>query len=243
MKHYSPAMSFGSDVAAGYRVARRGDEDAAVAFLAGLAGNGTALELAIGAGRIAIPLVRRGVRLNGIDISQAMIDELKSLPDGDRIDVVLGDFADVPVSGTYRLVYIVWNSFFNLLTQDDQIRCFENVAKHLDDQGSFVIEAFVPGFLHRLRNDQYVEAESIETDEVKLDVLRHDPATQTIEESHVTFSSGGVRLNPVVQRYAWPSELDLMARLAGLELKERWGGFGREPFIAKSELHVSVYGH
>ena len=144
--------------------------------------------------------------------------------------------------GTYRLIFVVWNTLFNLLTQEDQVRCFENVADHLTDDGSFVVEAFVPAFLYRLRNDQYVDAEAIRVDEVRLDVLRHDMATQMIEESHVSLSSAGVRLNPVVQRYAWPSELDLMARIAGLRLKDRWGGWNREPFNSTSSTHVSVYG-
>ena len=149
--------------------------------------------------------------------------------------------ADVGVPGSYALIYIVWNSLFNLLTQDEQLRCFQNVAKHLAPGGSFVVEAYVPSFLHRLRNDQYVEAESIEVDEVRLDVLRHDAARQTLEESHVSLSPTGIRLVPVVQRYAWPSELDLMARLAGLQLEARHGGWRGEPFDARSECHVSVY--
>ena len=140
------------------------------------------------------------------------------------------------------MIFVVWNTLFNLLTQDDQVRCFANVADHLTDDGTFVVEAFVPAFLYRLRNNQYVEAEAIQVDEVRLDVLRHDMATQRIEESHVSLSSAGVRLNPVVQRYAWPSELDLMARLAGLRLKDRWGGWNREPFSSTSSIHISVYG-
>jgi hypothetical protein len=137
---------------------------------------------------------------------------------------------------------VVFNTLFNLLTQEAQVRCFENVAAHLAKDGSFVIEAYVPAFLYRLRNNQYVDAEAIEVDEVRLDLLRHDPATQMIDESHVSLSLAGVRLNPVVQRYAWPSELDLMARIAGLRRKERWGGWNREPFDSNSNVHISVYG-
>jgi len=242
MKGYEPIMSFGKAVAETYRDVQRGDEDAAVAFLAELAGNGPALELAIGTGRIALPLAARGIRVDGIDISPAMIDEMRTKPGGDRISATVGNFADVPVQGTYRLVFVVWNTFFNLLTQDEQVRCFQNVADHLGDQGSFVIEAYVPAFLARLQNDQYVEAEAIQVDEVRLDVLRHDMATQMIDESHVSLSSDGIRTNPVVQRYAWPCELDLMARIAGLRLKDRWGGWNKDPFTSASGLHVSVYG-
>jgi len=242
MKGYRPQMSFGEDVAGVYRDIRRGDEEPAVAFLEQMARGGPALELAIGTGRIALPLAARGVRVDGIDISPAMIAHLRAQPGGDRIAVTQGDFADVPVAGAYRLIFVVWNTLFNLLTQEDQLRCFRNVAAHLDPEGSFVVEAYVPAFLHRLRNDQYVDAESVQVDEVRLDLLRHDAATQTIEESHVTLSRAGVRLNPVVQRYSWPSELDLMARIAGLSLKGRWGGWSREPFTSASEAHVSVYG-
>ena len=243
MDDYEPIASFGDDTAESYdALSRRGDEEATVALLEELAGEGPALELAIGTGRIAVPLAARGVRVDGIDLSQAMVDRLRAKPGGDQIPVTIGDFADVPVDGTYRLVFVVFNSLFNLLTQDDQVRCFENVAAHLDDGGRFVVEAFVPAFLTRLRNDQYVDAEAVGVDEVRLDVARHDPVTQRLEESHVSLSREGVRLNPVVCRYAWPSELDLMARLAGFRLEDRWGGWAREPFTAASDAHVSVYG-
>jgi SAM-dependent methyltransferase len=242
MKGYEPIMSFGEDVAEMYRDVQRGDEMAAVAFLEQLAGRGPVLELAIGTGRIALPLAARGICVDGVDISPAMIAQLRAKPGGDEIAVMVGDFADVPVPGTYRLVFVVWNTLFNLLTQDDQVRCFENVAAHLTDDGSFVVEAFVPAFLSQLRNDQYVDTEAIRLDEVRLDGLRHDRATQMIEESHVSLSPASVRLNPVVQRYAWPSELDLMARSAGLRLKDRWRGWNREPFNSTSSTHVSVYG-
>jgi len=242
MNGYKPIKSFDEEVARSDRDFVRGDEAEAVAFLEQLAGPGPALELGIGTGRIALPLAARGIRVDGIDLSPAMVDQLRTRLGGDRLAVTIGDLADVPVPGTYRLIFIIFNTLFNLLTQEDQIRCFENVAAHLTDDGLFVVEAIVPAFLYRLRDDQYVNAESIEVDEVRLDMLRHDPATQMLEESHVSLSQAGVRLNPVVQRYAWPSELDLMARIAGLRLKERWGGWNREPFSASSTVHVSEYG-
>ncbi len=219
-----------------------GDEAAAVAFLAQQARGGPALELAIGTGRIALPLAAQGIRVDGVDIAPAMVAELRTQAGGEALAITLGDFADVAVDGTYALIYIVWNTFFNLLTQDDQVRCFANVAAHLGEGGVFVIETYSPAFLYRLQNNQYVEAEGIEVDAVRLDVLRHDPVTQVIEESHVTLSPAGMRFNPVVQRYAWPSELDLMAQMAGLRLRERWGSWNREPFTGASSLHVSVYG-
>ena len=242
MKNYEPVMSFGEDVAERYDDLERGDEVATVTFLEELARGGPALELAIGTGRIALPLAAQGIRVDGIDLSSAMIAQLRAKPDGAQIEVTIGDFADVAVSGTYRLIYVVFNTLFNLLTQDEQVRCFENVAAHLTDDGSFVVEAFVPAFLHRLRDGQHVDAEAIEAGEVRLDVLRHDMATQMIEESHVSLSRAGVRLNPVVQRYAWPSELDLMARIARLRLKERWAGWNQELFTSTSSNVVSVFG-
>lgn len=241
MKDYEPIMSFGEDVAKTYDDEPRGDEDAAVAFLEKLADGGPALELAVGTGRIALPLAARGIRVDGVDISPAMVEQLRAKAGGDRISVTIGDFADVPVAGEYRLIYVVFNTLFNLLTQEDQVRCFENVAAHLTDGGSFVVEAGSPAFLYGLRDDQHVDAESVEVDAVRLDVLRHDPAKQMFDESHVSISRTGVRLDPIVQRYAWPAELDLMGRLAGLSLKERWDGWEREPFSGRGNV-VSVYG-
>jgi SAM-dependent methyltransferase len=241
MKDYEPIMSFGEDVARTYDDVQRGDEAETVVFLEKLAGGGPALELAVGTGRIALPLADRGIRVDGVDISPDMVARLRTKPGGDRISVTIGDFADVPVPGTYRLIYVVFNTLFNLLTQEDQVRCFQNVAAHLTGDGSFVIEAGSPAFLYGLRNDQHVDAESIEIDTVRLDVLRHDPAKQMLDESHVSISNSGVRLDPIVQRYAWPAELDLMARIAGLRLKERWDGWNREPFTNRHNV-VSVYG-
>jgi hypothetical protein len=242
VRGYDPLLSFLEDTAAVYDDHPRGDEAETVAFLARLAGGGPALELAIGTGRIALPLAERGIPVSGIDISQPMVDRLRQKPGGDRIPVTIGDFAAVPVEGRFRLIFVVYNTLFNLLTQDDQVRCFVNVAAHLEDDGLFVIEAFDPKFLVRLRDDQYVDAERIEVGEVRLDVGRHDPVTQTLDESHVVLSPAGVQVFPIVARYAWPSELDLMARIAGLRLHERWGGWQGEPYTAESRRHVSVYG-
>lgn len=243
MDNYEPGMSFGEDVARVYdKLTQRGDEDETVAYLEQLANGGPALELAIGTGRIALPLAERGIPVDGIDISEPMVAQLRAKPGGDRISVTIGDFADVAVDGVYKLIYVVFNTFHNLLTQDDQVRCFQNVAAHLAEDGVFLIEALLPGRYHRLRDHQYVDAEDVGVDYVRLDVARHDPVNQLLEESHVTLSAKGVHLNPIVTRYVWPSELDLMARLAGLRLKERYAGWKREPLIADSTRHVSVYG-
>jgi len=241
MKGYQPGMSFGPDEARKYRDLQRGDEAEAVSFIHGLAAGGPVLELGIGTGRIALPLAGAGIRVDGIELSPSMVAELHAKPGGDKLSVAVGDFSDVPVDGTYRVVYVVWNTFFNLLTQEAQVRCFRNVSRHLSAGGCFVIEAYVPSFLHQLQGQQYVRAEDLQVDEVSLDVLRHDAATQTLEESHVSLGPAGVRLNPVVQRYAWPAELDLMAQVTGMRLRERWGGWSRQPFDSHSRIHVSVF--
>jgi SAM-dependent methyltransferase len=242
MKNYKPEMSFDEESAARYDsdpdVTLRADTGATVAFLERLAGGGPALELAIGTGRVALPLAARGIRVDGVDFSPGMVARLRAKPGGDRLSVTMGNFADVPVEGSYHLIYIVFNTLFNLLTQDEQVRCFENVAAHLAEDGVFVVEAYVPC----VTRDQYVDAEAIEVDEVTLDVGRLDTATQMYYESHVALSREGVRLFPIVQRYAWPAELDLMARIAGLRLRERWGGWEREAFTGASRNCVSVYG-
>ena len=242
MKDYDPAKSFLGEAAEQYDRHARGDEEDAVAFLAELAGAGPALELAIGTGRIGLPLAARGVAVEGIDLSPDMVAQLRKKPGGEDIPVTIGDFSEVPVSGSYRLVYIVFNTFFNLLHQEEQVRCFENVAAHLADDGAFLIEARVPAHIHALPENQYVHAEEVGVDEVWLDVANYDPVTQRLEETHVRLGAGGVGLFPIVTRYCYPSELDLMARIAGLRLRERWGGWSREPFDARSILAVSVYG-
>ncbi|MDQ3956905.1 MAG: class I SAM-dependent methyltransferase [Actinomycetota bacterium] len=242
MEGYDPLTIFGPERAARYDETLRGDETETVTFLEQMADGGPALELAVGTGRIALPLAARGIRVDGIESSPAMIERLRAKPGGDAIPVTVGDMAGVPVSGSYPLVFLVYNTIFNLLTQEDQVRCFENVAAHLTDEGSFVVEAIVPSFLYRLRDDQYVDAEAIGVDEVWLDVGRHDPAAQRLDESHIRITQEGILLQPIVARYVWPSELDLMARIAGLRLKERWANWKREPFDSKSTAHVSVYG-
>ena len=218
----------------------REDTPATVAFLASLAGAGPTLELAVGTGRVALPLAARGLRVDGIEASPEMVDKLRAKPGGADMAVTIGDIADVPVEGSYPLVFLVFNTLFNLTTQDEQVRCFENVAAHLTDDGVFVVEAFVPDVS---RGDQYVTTQEVKIDEVSLDAFTHDAVAQRLDINHVTLTSGaGIRMYPVVLRYAWPSELDLMARIAGLRLKNRWAGWSHEPFTSTSTTHVSVYG-
>jgi hypothetical protein len=178
--------------------------------------------------------------VHGIDASTEMVARLRAKPGGDRIPVTIGDMADVAVDGQYPLVFVAFNSFFALLTQADQVRCFANVAPRLAANGVFVLEAFVPD-PGRFDRDQRTAVERLDGDEVNLEVSVHDRATQTVEARHLVLSSRGVEQYPLRIRYAWPSELDLMARLADLELSHRWAGWRGEPFTSASEGHVSVY--
>jgi SAM-dependent methyltransferase len=215
------------------------DPAAAIDFLAELAGSGPALELAIGTGRIALPLATRGVEIQGIDASAAMVAKLREKPGGTDIPVTMGDFADVPVEGRFPLVFVVFNTLFALLTQDDQRRCLRNVADHLTDDGVFVVEAFVPD-IARFDRGQRVDARRVEVGRAFLEVSRHDAGNQRVSSQLVVLEETGLRMFPVELRYVWPSELDLMAELAGLRLRERWGGWNREPFTGEL-THVSVY--
>jgi hypothetical protein len=239
MEGFDPATSFGPNVAVRYDSQLRGDEEAACHFLAEVAGQGPALEFAIGTGRIALPLSERGIGVAGIELSSDMVGQLRSKPGAATIDVTIGDMTSAVVPGRYSLVYLVFNTIFNLLTQDEQVRCFENAARHLDDEGAFVVETGVPSAW--TQQHQYVNPEWINTDNVGLDVCRYDPVTQVFEENHVRLSANGIEFMPIVHRLIWPAEMDLMARLAGLRLTDRWGGWAKEPFTADSAMHVSVY--
>lgn len=210
----------------------------ALARLAG--GRGPVLELAIGTGRIALPLAERGVEVHGVDVSEAMVARLRAKPGGERIPVTMGDFADVPVDGRYAVVFIAFNTFFALTTQDAQVLCFENVAARLVDDGLFVVEGFFPD-VARFDRTQRVGAINVELEEVQLEATRYEPLEQRITTQHIFLSASGIELAPVVLRYAWPSELDLMARLAGLRLRERWGDWDGRPPTAESGRLVSVY--
>ena len=209
--------------------------------LAELAGGGRALELAIGTGRVALPLKERGVEVHGIDISEAMVERLRGKVGGEDIPVAMGDFADVDVDGKFELIFIVFNTFFALTTQEDQVRCFHNVAAHLTDDGVFAMEGFVPD-LARFDRHQRVGVTRVTADALHLEASRHDPVRQTVDSQQALLEDGKpVRMYPVHIRYAFPSELDLMAQLAGLRLRDRWGGWNKEPFTSASPAHVSVY--
>ncbi len=216
------------------------ETEPAVAFLAELAGPGPVLELGIGTGRVALPLARRGLGVHGIDSSPQMVAQLKAKPGGPDIPVTMGNFADVAVDGKFNLIFVVFNTLFALLSQEDQVRCFAGVARHLDRGGVFVIEAFFPD-VARFDRGQRVSAMRVDIDGAYLDAATYNPVEQRISSQHIVLTGAGINLYPVQLRYAWPSELDLMARLAGLRLRERWGGWKREPFTVGSQKHVSVY--
>ena len=244
MKGFDPRTSFGKDVSERYDTDEtRGDEEETVAFLAGQAKGRPVLEFAVGTGRIALPLARAtGVRVDGIEQSPDMVDRMREKPDGDRIDVTMGDMSRVTTGRTYGLVYLVFNTIGNLLGQDDQVRCFQNAARHLDEDGVFVLECRIPTAPAR-PGHQFVDPEHIDAESVGLDICRYDPVTQILDENHVRISTSGIVLDPIRLRLAYPPEFDLMARLAGLRLRERWGGWESEPYTAASWRHISVYEH
>ncbi len=237
MDGFDPLQSFGPDVAARYDDEPRGDEDQTVEFLVEVAAGRAVCEFAIGTGRIAVPLAARGVDVCGIDQSPAMLDLLRERnPD---IPVVRGDMTTDAPAGSFGLIFLVFNTIGNVLTQEGQVAVFRNAASRLLDDGVFVIESATPWQM--FSRSQFVEAEYVGNDAVVLDVNRFDASTQLLSENHVTISAEGVRLGPIAQRLTTPAELDLMAQLAGLRLVDRWGGWLREPFTGDSRRHVSVW--
>jgi SAM-dependent methyltransferase len=235
---------FGEGVAASY------DDDAAdmydpavlapaVDFLAGLAGDGRALEFGVGTGRIALPLAERGVEVHGIDLSEAMLARLRAKPGADRVGLTLGDFATTTVEGPFRLAYLVFNTIGNLTTQEAQVACFRNAAGHLEPGGCFVIEMMMPA-LQRLPPGETVRP--FHVSETYWGFDEYDVATQGLVSHHLTIRDDGTAEHVSMPfRYVWPAELDLMAELAGMRLRERWGGWRREPFTNDSDTHVSVW--
>ena len=241
IEEYGPS-TYGDSIAERYDDLYGGmfDVDATVTLLAGYGRGGRALELGVGTGRIAIPLAERGVEVHGVDSSEAMIAKLRAKPGGDRIQVTMGDFVDPPVEGPFDLVYVPFNTLFALTTQEEQVRCFANVAELLAEEGVFVFDAFVPDPTRFDRHQRFA-VENIEAGEVTIEATRNDPVAQRSVSYHLVISEAGIEMHPVVVRYAWPAELDLMARLAGLRSAERWGSYSCDPFTSESQWHVSVY--
>ncbi|MFI9586176.1 class I SAM-dependent DNA methyltransferase [Streptomyces sp. NPDC052236] len=234
---------FGEDIAATYDESsadmfRPDVVDPAVDVLAQLAGDGRALELGIGTGRIALPLARRGVPVHGIDMSRAMVARLRAKPGGDCVGVTIGDFMTTRVAGTFAVSYLVFNTINNLTTQDAQVACFRNAAAHLRPGGCFVVEVGMPQ-LRLLPPGQSAVPFHISPTRWAFDT--YDVATQAMSSNYVTITDGRAEHWSIPFRYVWPAELDLMARLAGLRLRERWEGWTRAPFTSESPRHVSVW--
>lgn len=217
-----------------------GTTDAAVDLISRIAGSGRILELAVGTGRVALPLAAKGHDVSGIEGSPKMVEHLRQKPGGADLTVVIGDMADVDIEGPFDHVFLIYNTLFNLTSQDAQKRCFKNVARALNPGGSFLIEAFVPEH-SQFQNNARVGINRMGMDHVWLDAIQHDPVSQQLNFQRVRITGEGTRLVPLQLRYAYPSELDLMAELAGLTLENRWGGYAEEPFTADSKMHVSVY--
>ncbi|HWD07555.1 MAG TPA: class I SAM-dependent methyltransferase [Actinomycetota bacterium] len=241
MERYE-ASTYGDRIASIYDLLYPPGPDAGLAagFVSSLAGTGPVLELGIGTGRIALPLSELGVEVHGIDASQAMVYQLRAKPGGQAIPVSIGDFTALPGGERYRLVFVAFNTFFALPDQEAQLRCLQSVAEHLGPGGAFVVEAFVPD-LCRFDRGQRTATTLLAADWVVLESSVHDPVAQKVRSVHALVTATENRLYPVELRYAWPAELDVMARLAGLTLEQRWGGWDRSPFTATSEKHVSVY--
>jgi len=216
------------------------EAEATADALAALAGDGPVLELGVGTGRLALPLAARGLEVHGIDASPAMVERLRQKPGGNDIRVVIGDFTEVGsvMDGVYTLAFVAYNTLFNLTTQHAQKRCLAGVAARLAPGGVFVVEAFVPDVTVL---EQSVSALRVDTDSVVIQVTRHDPGSQRVELRDLTLRPSGVSAHGFPVRYATVAEIDVMAELAGLRLRERWGGWRREPFTGASRLHVSVY--
>ena len=235
--------AYGDKVAEIYDELCRDVSQAAIETLASLAGpNGRALELGIGTGRMALPLAAKGIEVHGIDASSLMISKLRQKPGGERILVTTEDFANVGSvkGGPFNLVFCVFNTFFALLTQEDQVNCFKGVSSLLTQHGVFLLEAFVPD-VTRFTTHQPVLLGGFKEDEVQMEASRHDINTQRVSSRLIRIRDGQVRIYPIEIRYAWPSELDLMARLEGMELKERWSSWDRRRFGPGSGMHISVY--
>jgi len=232
--------TYGERIAGVYDLWYSEVDKAAIDVLFKLSRGGRVLELGIGTGRIALPLSRTGVAVEGIDASEAMVARLHSKPGGKNIPVSMGNFAEVAVEGEYSLIYVVFNTFFALLTQGEQVRCFQKVARHLTSDGAFVIEAFVPD-LTRFTGGQATRTVKIDDHCVQMDVSQLELDKQLISSQHVVFTRQETQFYPVKLRYAWPSEMDLMAKLSRLKLKERWSDWKKSPFTATSGKHISIY--
>ena len=234
MKGYGPE-TFGRLYAEHYDERLDMDQETqdSVDFLAELAGDGPVLELAIGTGRVALPLAARGLEVHGVEASEEMVARLRAKPGGEAIPVRIG--------AEFRLAYLVFNTIFNVTSQEAQVSLFQSVADHLGSGGAFVVETILPEVGDFGKKHQSVRGMNLAVDSVRFEVRMHDPVNQRIDYQRIVIDEKGAKLNPLAMRYVWPSEMDLMARLAGLELEHRYGWWDRSPFTADSTSHVSVY--
>ena len=240
MRGYGPE-TFGQLNAGDYDLLHNpGTTDAAVDLLADFALPGRTLEMAIGTGRVALPLARRGCRIEGIEASPEMIAKLREKPGGADIPVTMGDMAEVKAEGQFDFIFLIFNTLYNLTSQEAQVRCFRNAADMLAPGGAFLIEAFVPD-LAQFHNNRGLKPRHIDVNSLALEAAIHDPVTQRIDYQYLRITPEGMRLTPLPMRYAWPQETDLMAQLAGLMPETRWGGWDRCAFTADSRMHISVY--
>lgn len=218
-----------------------GSVESCVAMLTQLAGEGPALELGIGTGRIALPLAAAGTEVHGLDASPAMVDQLRAKPGGAELTVTIGDFSSFDLDRTFPLVYLIFNTLFLLHDQEEQLACFESVARHLEPGGRFVIEAFVPD-PSRFDRGQRTQVRTMGLDHVWMELSVHDAAAQRVDTQQIRIAHDGrTELRPIAMRYAWPAELDLMARLAGLRLTDRWHDWNGSRFTSASGFHITVY--
>jgi len=240
MKDYGPE-SFGELNAENYDAEHDpGTTDDSVALLAKLANGKKTLELAIGTGRVALPLAACGIDISGIEASPDMVTKMREKPGGKDIPVAIGDMACFELGDRFDFAFLIFNTLFNLTSQEAQISCFKSTAAHLNSGGAFLIETFVPD-LSQYTGNQALRTRHVDAKSAWIEAIQHDPVNQIINYQRIRFSKDGMRLVPLPMRYAWPQEIDLMAKFAGLTLEARWGGWLNQPFSAHSRMHVSLY--
>ncbi|MEM9570312.1 MAG: class I SAM-dependent methyltransferase [Pseudomonadota bacterium] len=240
MKEFGPA-TFGQLNADEYDALHNpGTTEESVALIADLAGRGNILELAIGTGRMALPLAARGLDVSGFDASEEMLDILKSKPGGADIPTWVADMASFDLGQQFDFAFLVFNTLYNLTSQEDQVSCFQHVAKHLKPGGKFLVEAFMPS-RERFELDQAVRTKFVDFDRVWLEAVQHDAVKQSLNYQRIRIDKNGTELKPLPMRYVWPSELDLMAQLAGLSPVAHWGGWQKQKLTSSSSFYVIVY--
>ena len=240
MRNYGPE-TFGELNADEYDLLHNpGTTEAAIELLSEFALPGRTLELAIGTGRVALPLAERGCRIEGIEASPLMVEKLRQKPGGHGIPVTIGDMSEVKADGMFDFVFLIFNTLYNLTSQAAQVNCFRNAASMLAPGGAFLIEAFVPD-LSQFHDHRSVKPRHVGFSSLALEAAVHDPTTQRIDYQVLRVTSEGTKLTPLPMRYAWPQETDLMAQLAGMDLETRWGGWDKSDFTVNSRMHISVY--